>query len=178
MPLASPLFQTARLDVHRLGPEHVDDLLGVYGDPRTMAPLGDGRVLDRAACQDWVGVTDRNMAEPGYGMAALLERASGRVVGFCGLVHPGGQAEPELKYALRHDAWGRGLGTEAARAMLAWGVERFGLERIIATAAEGNRASHQVLEKCGMRPEEPLVEDDGTRVLLFSWAPGRGGGAP
>jgi RimJ/RimL family protein N-acetyltransferase len=178
MALPSPLFRTARLDVHRLGPGHVDDLFGVYGDRRTMAPLGDGQVLDRAACQAWVEVTGRNMAERGYGMAALLERASGRVVGFCGLVHPGGQAEPELKYALRHDAWGRGLGTEAARGMLAWGVERFGMERIIATAAEGNRASHQVLEKCGMQREEPLVEADGTRVLLFSWAPGRAGTTP
>ena len=47
-----------------------------------------------------------NYAKRGYGMFALEEKATGRVVGYCGIVHPGGQPEPEVKYALRRSHWG------------------------------------------------------------------------
>ncbi|MDF1798452.1 MAG: GNAT family N-acetyltransferase [Planctomycetota bacterium] len=168
------LFRTARLHARRLGPGDVDALFAVYGDAETMRPLGDGVVLPRDECERWVEVTAANVERVGYGMSALVLEETGAVVGFMGLVHPGGQAEPELKYALHRGAWGRGLATEAARAMLAWGAERFGMQRIIATTAEGNTASHRVLEKCGMGREEPLVDDDGSVVLLFAWTPGAG----
>lgn len=165
------LFRTARLHARQLGPADADALFAVYGDAETMRPLGDGVVLPRAECERWVEVTRANIERYGYGMSALVLEETGEVVGFMGLVHPGGQVEPELKYALHRGSWGRGLATEAAQAMLAWGAERFGMRRIIATTAEGNTPSHNVLEKCGMRREEPLVDDDGSLVLLFSWTP-------
>jgi hypothetical protein len=49
-------------------------------------------------------------------MFALVERETGAVVGFCGLVHPQQQVEAELKYAFLRSAWGRGLATEARAA--------------------------------------------------------------
>lgn len=169
--MSAILFRTARLDVRALGPDDVDDLLAVYGDPEAMAPLGDGEVLSGERCAAWVEVTARNVAERGYGMSALVERATGTVVGFAGLVHPGGQVEAELKYALRRDAWGRGLGTEAARGVLAWGATAFDLPRVVATVHPGNVASRRVLAKVGMREEDPRTEDDGSLTLVFAWDP-------
>jgi len=167
------LFRTARLDVRAMTLDDLDDLVAVYGDPVAMAPLGDGEVLTRERCAAWIEVTAANVAERGYGMSTCVERATGAVVGFCGLVHPGGQDEAELKYALRHDAWGRGLGTEAARGMVAWGELAFDLTRVIATVHPGNRASKRVLAKLDMIEEEPRTEQDGSLTLVYAWEAGR-----
>ena len=55
-------------------------------------------------------VTAENYDHRGYGMFALVERETGAVVGFCGLVHPGGQTEAEIKYAFLRTALGPGAG--------------------------------------------------------------------
>jgi RimJ/RimL family protein N-acetyltransferase len=163
------LFATPRLRVRRLHEGDVDALFAVYGDAEAMRWVGDGQPLSQAQCVQWVAVTRRNVATRGYGMSVLTDRTSGEVLGFCGLVHPNGQPEAEIKYALRRSAWGRGLATEAAAGMLAWGARAFGITRVIATAAADNTASHRVLRKAGLLPGDPRTEDDGTTTCVFVW---------
>lgn len=59
----------------------------------------------------------------------------------------------ELGYWLGHDAWGQGLATEAAAAMLAVGFRDLDLRRIYAHAFATNLASRRVLTKIGLRDE-------------------------
>ncbi len=170
------VFETPRLRARLLGPGDADALLAVYGDADVVRWVGDGQPLDRAQCEQWVEVTLRNYVTRGYGMVALLDRASGAVIGFCGLVHPGGQPEVEVKYALHRDWWGRGMATEAVGALLAQGAAAFGVARVIATAAAENAASHRVLRKAGLQPTELRRNDDGSFTQVFAGravAPGR-----
>jgi RimJ/RimL family protein N-acetyltransferase len=104
-------------------------------------------------------VTQRNVATRGDGLCAIVERASGTGVGFCGLDHPGGQAEAEPKTALRPERWGRGYASEATTALLADGVAAHGLRRVVATIAPLHHASHRVLLKA--RRGELVRNDDG-----------------
>ena len=46
--------------------------------------------------------------------------------------------------------WGKGLATESARAALAYGFEKAGLDRIMAVAVPENVASQRVMQKIGM----------------------------
>ena len=85
-------------------------MLAVYGDAEAMRWVGDGTPLSPEECDRWLVVTAENYAKRGYGMFALVERETGAVVGFCGLVHFGGQAEPEIKYALLRCGLGPGPG--------------------------------------------------------------------
>lgn len=165
------LFDTPRLRVRRLSHDDLDALFAVYGDADAMRWVGDGQPLSRERCAEWIAVTQRNYALRGYGMSALVERGSGRIVGFCGIVHPGGQAQAEIKYALRREDWGRGLATEAAAGMLAYAARAFGLRRIVATAAPDNLASHQVLAKAGLRRAGLRRNEDGSDTQLFVWEP-------
>jgi len=55
----------------------------------------------------------------------------------------------ELGYWLAADEWGRGLTTEAARAMVEVGFRDLELARIYAQVLVGNRASYRVLDKLG-----------------------------
>src|SRR5690242_14228120 len=58
---------------------------------------------------------------------------------------------PELGYWLGTDHWGRGFGTEAARAMIDYFFEEFDCEHLFAGARVANPASRNILEKCGFQ---------------------------
>lgn len=162
-------FRTPRLVARRIEPDDAAALQEVYGDPGAMRWVGDGKPLNFVQCAQWVEVSQRNYAHRGYGMFALVFRETGGVIGFCGLVHPQDQSDPELKYALRREYWGCGLATEAARAMLAAAATGFGMRRIIATTAPENAASQHVLLKAGMVREALENNHDGTWTQLFTW---------
>jgi [ribosomal protein S5]-alanine N-acetyltransferase len=59
----------------------------------------------------------------------------------------------EIFYKLAPDYWGNGYATEAARALISFGFDTFGLHRIEAGTATKNIKSIHVLEKIGMKRE-------------------------
>ncbi|MBV8682949.1 MAG: GNAT family N-acetyltransferase [Caulobacteraceae bacterium] len=64
-----------------------------------------------------------------------------------------------MGYCLRRDRWGRGLVSEAARALFNVGFGQLGLHRIFATCDTRNAGSWRVMEKLGMRREGLLRKD-------------------
>ena len=58
---------------------------------------------------------------------------------------------PELGYWLGVEHWGRGFGTEAARAAIDFCFEETDAEHLCAGARVANPASRNVLEKCGFQ---------------------------
>ena len=163
------LFETKRLRCRRWIASDIDALAHVYGDAQAMRWVGDGEPLSREGCEAWLEVTARNYRTRGYGMFALEAPSTREIVGFCGLVHPGGQVEAEVKYTLRRESWGRGLATEAVRALLLYGAAAHGLRRIIATVAPLNHASQRVLTKAGMTRILVRRNDDETCTHVFEW---------
>jgi ribosomal-protein-alanine N-acetyltransferase len=90
-------------------------------------------------------------SEHGFGPWLVIEKAGQRVIGHCGLRYWPDSTDVEVLYALEPRAWGRGLGTQAARAAAAAAFDCLGLSRLIAGAVTGNQASIAVLRKLGMR---------------------------
>lgn len=166
------VFETARLRGRRWVAGDLGPLFEVYGDPETVRYVGDGSPITMAQCEAWLEVTAANYARRGYGMFTLEDRQTGEVVGFCGLVHPGGQEEPEIKYALRRARWGAGLAGEFIPALLEYGARVHGLRQVIATVHPENLASRRVLERAGLVVREVLTDEDGGRTVVFVW--GRG----
>lgn len=82
---------------------------------------------------------------------AIEWKADHRVIGWCGLgpldFRP---SQVELFFGLSDEFWGRGIATEAAAAMLAYGFETIGLPRIVAVVHPENVASKRVIEKLRM----------------------------
>jgi len=163
------MFKTDRLFVRHLGAEDVNAMHSVYGDREVVRYAGDGEPLDRDGCAGWVVVSEKNYATRGYGMSALVLKATGEIVGFCGLVHPGGQVEVEIKYALGGEHWGRGYATEAVRGMLTYGLEEFDIQHVIATVDPENKASLHVLGKAGLSVNKIERNEDGSDTVVLSW---------
>jgi RimJ/RimL family protein N-acetyltransferase len=150
---ALPPLRTERLELRRFAGADLGPLLVAFGDPHVMRfvgaerkPLtGDGvKVLMRTADGHW--------SEHGFGLLAIIERATGRVVGEVGLQLLEAGPDVELGYTLSRAAWGRGYATEAARAVLLWAFAGLGLKRVVAVTDPANSASQGVLDKLGMRP--------------------------
>jgi ribosomal-protein-alanine N-acetyltransferase len=100
------------------------------------------------------GIVERHMAmqaEHGFSLWLVRDRATGAVVGDCGLIPLELRGpEIELGYRLGRRWWGRGLATEAAGAALRAGLDVVGLDRILAVTHPENRGSRRVMEKLGM----------------------------
>ena len=58
----------------------------------------------------------------------------------------------EIFYSLAPGAWGRGYATEAARAVVEYGLGALGLPEVLAEVDEGNAASVAVVKRLGMTP--------------------------
>lgn len=72
----------------------------------------------------------------------------------------------EIGYCLRRDLWGRGLISEAAKALMAAGFGELRLRRIWATCNARNEASWRVMEKLGMTREGLMRQD---RKIKGEW---------
>jgi RimJ/RimL family protein N-acetyltransferase len=75
--------------------------------------------------------------------------------------------EVEVTWALRREAWGKGLATEAARAWLDWGLEHLDIPYVAAYIAPENTPSRAVAERIGMSVLREDVQHD-RPVLVYA----------
>ena len=100
----------------------------------------------------------RSGAEPVWGIELKADR---RVIGSIGMVDwRRNHRRAEMGYALHRDSWDRGIATEAARAVVAFGFVKMDLNRIEAGCYPQNPASARVLEKCGFKFEGMLRQHE------------------
>ena len=124
-----------------------------------------------ADAESWIRRNEETN-EPTMSFAIVLE---GEPVGAVGLEHREDvdRRTLELGYWLGEPFWGRGLATEAARAVADYAFATFDVERLEAGVFEWNPASGRVLEKAGFQLEARLrksVFKDGQLIdrLLYA----------
>lgn len=164
--IAPGAFSLRRLRAERLVEAHLPVLRRMDQDERIMAMVGGVRTEAETAAY-----LERNLAhwtEHGFGIWILRDPATGEVTGRAGLRHVlvEGVDEVELGYALLPEFWGRGLGTDAARACVTIGRDWLGLRSIVALTLPSNNASQCVLRKAALVQEREVMHA-GMRHLLF-----------
>ena len=92
----------------------------------------------------------RGSTDPVF-LILLHEGADTRLIGGIG-IHRGEDATHQLGYWLTPDAWGRGLATEAGRAVIDMARHALGHRRLHAWHFVDNPASGRVLTKLGFQP--------------------------
>lgn len=108
---------------------------------------------------------ERLAADPvtlGFGVWVAVGRDPRMVVGSAGFIAPPDHGTIELGYGIHADHRGLGYATEAAAALVRWGLARDGVRRVTAECEQDNAASIRVLEKVGMRRLD-------TRGGVISW---------
>lgn len=144
------MFETSRPRARHLEEGDLEDFAELCADPEVMRFVGDGSTLVRSDVARWIEVCRDKYAQRGYGTSAILERATGDFIGYCGVVRPPRQDFDELIYVFHQRFWGKGYATEIGRAMLAYVFGLSSLDSISATIDPSNEQSKHVAAKLGM----------------------------
>ena len=97
-------------------------------------------------------IVDAQAARQGWGIWLMLAPAEHALVGDIGFKGPPDDLRTaEIGYSVLPAFQGRGYATEAAQALVAWGLAQPSVRRIVANCQADNAASIRVLEKAGMR---------------------------
>jgi RimJ/RimL family protein N-acetyltransferase len=148
-------LDTERLTLRRFTGADADNLADLDRDPAVMRFLNGGvptprEVIAREVLPRFLHSYARH---DGYGVWAVIEKATGDFLGWFGF-QPRADGDPgeiELGYRLRRSAWGKGYATEGARALIQKGFGELGAQRVVATTYQDNLASRRVMEKTGLR---------------------------
>jgi ribosomal-protein-alanine N-acetyltransferase len=169
------ILETGRLLLRRLLPQDLDALYVLYSDPEVIRYIPDApRNLDETREElEWF--LNGHPRHPQLGLWAAIHKPTGRFIGRCGLLPwtIDGRQEVEVAFAFARDCWGQGLGTEVARALVAYGFEQLGYSRLISLVEPENLASMRVAEKAGMVFEKAGRDDIGPYWLFAAQVPSR-----
>jgi RimJ/RimL family protein N-acetyltransferase len=157
---------TARLETERLllrpfEQADLDAFAELCADPEVMRFIGTGRTLDREDAWRAMALYSGHWTLLGYGQWALVEKATGLLVGRAGLWNPEGWPGLEAGWLLRRSCWGQGFATEAGRAVLDHAFRVVRARHVISLIYPENTPSIRVAERLGERLE-------GTTVLYGS----------
>ena len=148
-----PVLQTARLILREVRPADAADVLVFRGDPyvqrfnsEPLKTLQEAAVFIEEALQ-------QHATQAGFGWAITL-RGQDRVLGGVSLhAWEKYHRRAEVGYDLARAFWGQGIGSEAVRAVLAFGFTELNLNRIEAATIADNHESVNLLKKLGFRLE-------------------------
>lgn len=115
-------------------------------------------------CGLWT-VRGRPEADGGGGDGAQAESSPDELVGFVGFRHFWDPPELELVYGLHPSVWGRGVASEAGRAVMAHAFDDLGFVEVLAATDVPNEPSIAVLERLGF--QEWRRTDDGPDGTVF-----------
>jgi RimJ/RimL family protein N-acetyltransferase len=155
------MIDTDRLLLRQMTATDLDEFVAIHAEPEVVRFMG---VFDRVKASEWMQANQRDWSERGYGRLAIVDRATGRLLGRSGLKYWPQFQETEVGWVLRPDAWGHGVATEAALACAEWGFQNLDLPYLTAMIRPDNRRSIRVAERLGMSPlrrdillDEPVV---------------------
>ena len=154
------VIETERLALRRLTLNDLGALAAIYADEDVLAYEQTKEELE------WI--INIYYGQYGFGLWATTLKETNEFIGRCGLPWTiDGREEVEVAYLLAKEHWGRGLGTEAARAILAYGFGELHLSRLICLIDPANEASVTVAMKIGMSLERE-ADIDGEPTLVYS----------
>jgi RimJ/RimL family protein N-acetyltransferase len=147
-------LRTEKLVLRPMAAGDAAELHRQWNDPRVARYLWDGQPVPRQRVEEVVAASVATFAAHGFGLwtASLLQ--DGRIAGFAGLRIEADTGRIELLYAFDPAVWGRGLATEAARAVLDDAFQRLRLPVVYAGTNPRNEPSWRVLERLGMKRVE------------------------
>lgn len=170
MSAPGPSLATDRLRLRPCAPADLAALHALFTDPGVRRFLWDDRVIEPGETAGVIQASVASFAAHGFGQWLAFPREGDRsLVGFSGLRFAPESADVELLYALAPAHWGRGLASEAARAVLRHGFAELRLSRILARTDAPNAASIRVMQRLGMRFERRGLEH-GLDTVCYSLA--------
>ena len=146
------MLVTERLTLREMTWEDWTGIAAMLQDPAVMYAYE--HAFSEAEVREWMERQMGRYETWGFGLWAVRERATGALVGQCGITMQEweGRPVPEVGYLLRRDRWGRGYATEAAKAALDFAFDTLHFPAVYAIIRDSNAPSQAVAGRLGMEP--------------------------
>ena len=154
-------LRTDRLILRRWRPADRPPFAALNADPEVMEHFVN--VQTREQSDGFADHIEGHFAQRGYGLWAVEVPGVKPFIGFVGLAYQDFTQAVEVGWRPDKELWGRGYATEAARAAVADGFERVGLDEIVSYTVPANMKSRAVMERLGMT-RDPADDFDHPRV--------------
>ena len=151
-----PIFESENISFVRVSEKLLPDYLAMVNDWERVGKLIGSRrdPISEEKEHRWV---QKKLAE-GAALFSMLEKDTGAFIGNIELMDIADGAG-ELGIAVTAAMQDKGYGTEAVRAMVEYGMDTLGLDRVFLKVFPDNARAIRVYEKCGFR-EYDRTEDD------------------
>jgi [ribosomal protein S5]-alanine N-acetyltransferase len=145
-------LHTARTTLRPLGGADLEAMHAMWTDEHVRKFLWDDVVITKETAAGALAASADDFSQRQFGLWAIDDRTTAELVGFCGL-RQSEEGDAELLYGLLPAWCGKGLATEAARAVLKYAFTSLGLGEVVAATDVPNTASVRVMERLGMQFE-------------------------
>ena len=170
--LARPVIETARLVLRRFSADDAPAVAAIFEDEAARVYYPDMHRLSNA--ERWVHRNLERYGVDGFGLWAVVWKATGEFAGDCGLMRQQVESDEEIEVGYHvHAAFRcRGIATEAARACLEWGFTHLDCARIVSMVHPENHASRTVAGRVHTAARR-FWRHGAHYYLFFTDAPGR-----
>ena len=151
------VIETPRLQLREMTPADRPALCRILQDSKVMyaynGPFSDEEV------DEWLERQLARYRQYGYGLWAVVLKATDEMIGQCGLTlqHWNGREMLEVGYLFQCSHWHQGYATEAARACMEYAFNILGASEVCSIIRDNNIPSQRVALRNGMRKAEGVM---------------------
>jgi len=163
------ILETDRLVLRRLAVENAEFIFDLLNQPSFLEFIGDKgvRTIDDARNYILTGPI-ASYERFGFGLYLTELRSTETPIGICGLLKRETLDDVDVGFAFLPQYWRQGYAFESAAAVLTYGRDVLGLDRIVAITSPDNEASIKTLNKLGLKFERMIrLSADAPEVKLF-----------
>ncbi len=163
------IFETERLTIRELDSaidaEFIFELLNT---PKFVQYIGDRGVRSVEQARDFIDTRYRaSYRDYGFGLYAVERKTNAAFIGICGFVKRDYLEHADIGFAFLPQFERRGYGFESATAMLRYGRESLGFERVFAITSRDNDVSGKLLTKLRFSLNGIFTTPDGEDLNLY-----------
>jgi len=159
------ILETNRLLLRWFRETDFPEYAAICADPEVMRFLTGSAMNEMEAWRHMASVMGHWYFR-GFGVWAVEEKQTQRLVGRIGFMHPAGWPGFELGWTLGRESWGKGYAIEGARRALEYAFNEMDRDHVISCIAPDNVRSIRVAEKLG-ETVEGKTELMGKEVLIY-----------
>lgn len=158
------ILETERLYLREMHPDDAQNFFDLNLDPEVIQYTGDQPFGSVEEAREFLKAY-HHYKRYGLGRWVVIEKTGNAFLGWCGLKYTASLNEHDIGFRFYKKHWNKGFATEAAKACIAFGFEKFQVPVIVGRAMPENKASIKVLEKLGMEFLEERVTKDKTQMI-------------
>lgn len=147
------ILETERLYLREITPDDAQSAFDLNIDPDVIKYTGDDAFESVEEARHFLEQYD-HFRKYGFGRWGVIDKTTHEFLGWCGLKYTPELDEFDIGFRFFKKHWNKGYASEAAKACLALGFEKFKMQTIVGRVMKENKASRRVLEKIGLKYSE------------------------